>query len=266
MVQVPQEHLIVSDRLQFRTHAAIEFVEVVRGEVAQPTILGVWQRFATKWAIAFTDSSHRSFAELAFYVQMRTRQSGCWVALGPWYPSQGRYFPEGSLLFGRVSGSDRQRTEFGIAARWRTAHLNRRAGRTSSGALRSLHSRPGPVFRKSMSSRCLEVEWPILSRIVAIPQSGAENFYLGRAWRAYAQVIFLDTRIDAPLHPEGWREWTPGKTETYKTAYFAEYNSTGPGANCASRISWSHQLTAAEAKKWGLENFFKDRSWIEANS
>src|SRR5438128_1501799 len=58
----------------------------------------------------------------ALYVEMRTRRSGCWVALGPRYPSQGRYFPGVSLMFGRVSGSDRQRTEFGVAARLRTTH------------------------------------------------------------------------------------------------------------------------------------------------
>jgi pectinesterase len=92
--------------------------------------------------------------------------------------------------------------------------------------------------------------------------TAAPGLYLGRAWRPYAQVVFLDTQIDCALNPEGWHEWTPGKTETYKTAYFAEYNSTGLGAKPSARVPWSHQLNKADAEKWRLANFFQDRSWI----
>ncbi|MFT3996067.1 MAG: pectinesterase family protein [Asticcacaulis sp.] len=91
---------------------------------------------------------------------------------------------------------------------------------------------------------------------------GTGPFYFGRAWRPYAQVVFLDTRIDAPLHPEGWREWTPGKTETYATAAYAEYNSSGPGGDMSQRVFWAKTLTAEQAAKWRLEAVFPDRSWI----
>jgi pectinesterase len=91
---------------------------------------------------------------------------------------------------------------------------------------------------------------------------GSGNIYLGRAWRPYAQVVFLDSDIGAGLHPEGWREWTPGKTETYATAYFAEYGSTGPGGDMSQRVFWAKKLTAEQAAKWRLENVFPDRSWI----
>jgi hypothetical protein len=33
-------------------------------------------------------------------------------------------------------------------------------------------------------------------------------------------------------------------------AYYAEFNSTGAGANPSARVVWSHQLTAAEAEKF----------------
>jgi hypothetical protein len=39
MEQVPQEHLIVSDRRQLGDHAAIEFERIVWGEVLQPVVL-----------------------------------------------------------------------------------------------------------------------------------------------------------------------------------------------------------------------------------
>jgi pectinesterase len=90
-------------------------------------------------------------------------------------------------------------------------------------------------------------------RITADP--AARDIYFGRAWRPYATVVFLRTRIDAPLEPAGWREWTPGKTDTFSTAYYAEYASSGPGANPAAREPHSHALTKAEAKRWSRRVF-----------
>jgi hypothetical protein len=41
-----------------------------------------------------------------------------------------------------------------------------------------------------------------------------------------------------------------------RTAWFAEYNSKGPGANPNARVKWSRQLTAVEAKQFSRERFF----------
>ena len=91
----------------------------------------------------------------------------------------------------------------------------------------------------------------------------AQYIALGRAWRPYATVIYLNTAMEAAVIPEGWREWTPGKTETLKTATYAEYKSTGPGANPAAREPLSHQLSDSEAAKWSLDAFFGgDTAWI----
>jgi pectinesterase len=73
---------------------------------------------------------------------------------------------------------------------------------------------------------------------------------LGRSWRPYATVVFLHAQIDAPVIPAGWTEWMRLGKSTLPTAYYAEYDSTGPGANPQAREPYSHQLTAAEAEKW----------------
>ena len=83
----------------------------------------------------------------------------------------------------------------------------------------------------------------------------ATGVYLGRAWRPYATVIFMRSRIEGQLDPAGWREWTPGKTDTFSTAYFAEYASTGPGASPTTREPRTHQLTDAQAKAWDRKTF-----------
>ncbi len=96
------------------------------------------------------------------------------------------------------------------------------------------------------------------------------GIYLGRPWRDYGRTIFIDTRMDAAVRAEGWNNWLP---ERERTAYFAEYHSTGPGANSDARVKWSHQLTDAEVKAFSTANFLKgadgwnpqkaDDKWLE---
>jgi pectinesterase len=71
---------------------------------------------------------------------------------------------------------------------------------------------------------------------------------LGRPWRAYARVVYISTELPADLNPAGWNNWSNPANES--TAYFAELNSTGPGASPATRVPWSHQLTRAQAAKF----------------
>ena len=90
-------------------------------------------------------------------------------------------------------------------------------------------------------------------RITADPKVG--ELWFGRAWRTYATVIFMRTRIDAALHPEGWREWTPGKTDTLGKATYAEFASTGQGASPTTREPHSRQLTAEQTRPWSRDVF-----------
>jgi len=78
---------------------------------------------------------------------------------------------------------------------------------------------------------------------------------LGRPWRPYATVVFLDAQIEAPVIPAGWTEWARFGQPSLPTAYYAEYHSSGPGANAAGRERHSHQLTAAEADAWRARRF-----------
>jgi pectin methylesterase-like acyl-CoA thioesterase len=89
--------------------------------------------------------------------------------------------------------------------------------------------------------------------LTGAPRSGVIS--LGRSWRPYATVVFLNTQIDAPVLADGWTEWLRFGVPTLPTAYYAEYNSTGPGANAEGREKYSHQLTEDEAKKWSPDQF-----------
>jgi pectinesterase len=76
--------------------------------------------------------------------------------------------------------------------------------------------------------------------------------YLGRPWRDFSQVVYLHTSMCDAVRPEGWNNWNKPNTE--KTAMYAEFDSTGPGAPSGSRVGWSKQLTAAEAEKYSIRN------------
>ena len=71
--------------------------------------------------------------------------------------------------------------------------------------------------------------------------------YLGRPWRDYSNAIYLNTEMSDVVRPEGWQNWNLPTRE--KTARYAEYNSTGAGANTKARVPWSKQLTKAQAKQ-----------------
>jgi pectinesterase len=71
---------------------------------------------------------------------------------------------------------------------------------------------------------------------------------LGRPWRPYSRVVYINTALPADLNPAGWNNWNNPANE--KTAYYAESGSTGPGANLSARVSWSHQLTPPETKQY----------------
>ena len=75
--------------------------------------------------------------------------------------------------------------------------------------------------------------------------------YLGRPWRPFASVTFLNTAMSEVVRPEGWDNWRDPARE--KTARYAEFHSTGPGADPSARVKWSRLLAAAEASTITVE-------------
>ena len=57
---------------------------------------------------------------------------------------------------------------------------------------------------------------------------GIEDVYLGRPWRPFAHVLFMNTEMEGIVHDKGWHNW--GRPDNEKTAKYYEYNNTGPGA------------------------------------
>ena len=95
----------------------------------------------------------------------------------------------------------------------------------------------------------------VFSHCTLTADPGDTRITLGRPWRPHATVVYLNTRIDAPVIPAGWTEWPRFGQPSLPTAFFAEFHSTGPGASSATREPWSHQLTPQQAERWNPRRF-----------
>ncbi len=80
--------------------------------------------------------------------------------------------------------------------------------------------------------------------------TGAEGVqtYLGRPWRNYAQTVFVRTEMSAVVRPEGWNNWK--KPDAEKTTYYAEFESSGPGAQPTQRAAWAKKMGSGEAARF----------------
>jgi len=78
---------------------------------------------------------------------------------------------------------------------------------------------------------------------------GSEDILLGRPWRAYSTVVFLNTDFKAPLDPVGWKEWNGALA----TSDYEEFDSHGMAGDVSERIAPSKQLKAADIAKYATK-------------
>lgn len=91
------------------------------------------------------------------------------------------------------------------------------------------------------------------SKLPAAPGARDGATWLGRPWGTRATVVYVNAWMDRHIASTGWNSWynrCSGDAATCADIFYAEFNSSGPGANAAGRVSWSHQLTADEAAAW----------------
>lgn len=96
-------------------------------------------------------------------------------------------------------------------------------------------------------------------RLTAEPR--VNKVYLGRPWREYANVVFIRCFMGKHIVPEGWHNWDNPEKE--KTAFYAEYESKGPGSDTSKRVKWAHNLKKSQVAEFELSKIFKLKSqWL----
>jgi pectinesterase len=120
----------------------------------------------------------------------------------------------------------------------------------------TIHGMSNPTVMLTAQSRLFPAEDSgyLFNDCTVTAAAGVGKLVLGRPWRAYSTVTFLNTRLETKVDPAGWSEWD-GRLAT---STYSEFN-TGPKADVSQRVGASHQLTAAEAAKITV------RSWLSGN-
>lgn len=94
------------------------------------------------------------------------------------------------------------------------------------------------------------------------PYSGSLKTYLGRPWRPYASVAFIDTSMARHILSEGWNDW--GKTSNQSTARFSEYGSTYENDVKPSRVPWAKTLSEQEVSDYTIQRVLARSAGINA--
>ena len=113
-----------------------------------------------------------------------------------------------------------------------------------------IHSKKNSYITAASTTQGKPYGYVFLSCKLAAADS-VTKVYLGRPWRNYAKTVFLNCELGDHIRPEGWHNWN--KPEAEKTAFYAEYNSSGSGASTEARVPWSQQLTAKEARAYTVD-------------
>lgn len=134
-----------------------------------------------------------------------------------------------------------------------------------------IHSKGDGFITAPMRFSATEKSGYVFVRSRLTGENTKNGVMLGRPWRAYGRTVYLETEMGAHIRPEGWNNWSDAKNE--KTAYFAEYESRGPGGAQDKRVPWMHRLTRGEAAKFETVSFLgwndgwnpekADDKWLE---
>lgn len=79
-----------------------------------------------------------------------------------------------------------------------------------------------------------------------LAEDGINAVYLGRPWRSFASTIFIHCRMESHIKAAGWHNW--GDEEKERTVRYAEYGSSGPGANDQKRVEWASVASKENAE------------------
>ncbi|WCJ31605.1 Plant invertase/pectin methylesterase inhibitor superfamily [Euphorbia peplus] len=84
--------------------------------------------------------------------------------------------------------------------------------------------------------------------------------YLGRPWKEFSRVVYINSKFEALLSPEGWMPWNGDFA--LATLYYGEFHNSGPGSDLSMRVNWSNLIPPQHLSTYSLQNFVQGDDWI----
>ena len=112
-----------------------------------------------------------------------------------------------------------------------------------------LHSYGGTALTAASTENYVTYGYVFLNCKVTA-QTTAIKTDLGRPWRPYAAVAYLNCNLGSVINPAGWDDWS--NTANDATARFSEYQNTS--TNAVSRVPYDTLMTAAQAAAYTTLN------------
>lgn len=116
-----------------------------------------------------------------------------------------------------------------------------------------IHSYGGTAITAASTKKY--VDFGFVFRNCKITAESDVKTLLGRAWRDYAAVAFINSYLGDCIRSKGWSAWNePIRKERSR---YAEYMNNGPGYKPSQRVMWAKILSASEAEKYKTLNILK---------
>ncbi|KAJ1400987.1 Pectinesterase, catalytic [Sesbania bispinosa] len=89
--------------------------------------------------------------------------------------------------------------------------------------------------------------------------------YLGRPWKNYSTTVYMRSRMESFINPNGWLPWVGNSAPD--TIFYAEFQNVGPGASTKNRVKWKglRTITSKQANKFTVKAFLQGDRWIPAS-
>jgi pectinesterase len=122
-----------------------------------------------------------------------------------------------------------------------------------------IHSKSNSYITAASTPKNVEYGY-VFKNCILTASEGVNEVYLGRPWRTYAKTVFLNCELGNHIIEKGWDNWSNPEAE--KASFYGEYENFGPGFNPTKRVSWSHQLTKKQAKKYTTSIILGNTPWF----
>ncbi|KAK4418112.1 putative pectinesterase/pectinesterase inhibitor 40 [Sesamum alatum] len=96
-----------------------------------------------------------------------------------------------------------------------------------------------------------------------IPVLSQFRTFLGRPWKLYSRTVFMFSKMEEVVDPQGWLEWN--RDFALDTLYYGEYMNRGPGSNTSARVTWPGYRvinSSTEASQFTVANFIQGNQWL----